>query len=110
MQTKRSEVRRSPGTDAEGILRELSTLQHLTPHRPLAEAVAETVERVGACPEAAERAMQWLELDGSRPIGRLRRGELIQLSRAMYRLWSQALAAEAPSGYQGAPTGASHPA
>jgi len=39
--------------------------------------------------------MERLELDGNRPIGRLKRGELIQFARGMYRLWAQALAAEA---------------
>jgi hypothetical protein len=92
----RNETKRTPGTDAEGILEELSTRQHLTPHRQLGEAVAEIVEHVGACPEAASRAMAWLELDASQSIGRLRRSELIQLARAMYRHWSQAVAAAAP--------------
>jgi hypothetical protein len=39
--------------------------------------------------------MERLELDGNRPIGRLKRGELIQFARGMYRLWAQALAAGA---------------
>jgi hypothetical protein len=84
-----------PGTDADGILRELTVRQHLAPHRPLEAVVAEMIERTGACPVAAERAMGRLELDGNRPIGRLKRGELIQFARGMYRLWAQALAAEA---------------
>lgn len=95
MHANRSELKRTPGIDAEGILRELSTSQHLTPHRPLGQVVGEIVERVGACPEAANRAMTWLELDGGRSIGRLRRGELIQLARAMYRHWAQAMSADA---------------
>lgn len=85
------------GTDAEGILRELTVLQHLTPHRAVAEAVGRVVEQVGMCPVAAERAMERLELDGSRSIGRLKRGEMIQLARAMYRLWTAALSARAES-------------
>ena len=80
-----------PGTDADGILRELTTRQHLTPHRPVGQVVAETAERVGACMVAAERALERLQLDRGRSIGRLRRGELIQLARAMYRLWARAL-------------------
>ena len=92
---ERTAVKQVPGTDAEGILRELTVRQHLTPRRPLAEVVAETVERVGACPVAAERAMGRLELDGARSIGRLKRGELIQLARGVYRLWAHALAREA---------------
>ena len=83
-----------PGTDADGILRELTVRQHLTPHRPLGDAVGDIIERVGACPEAAARAMGRLDLDPSRSIGRLKRGELIQLARGMYRLWSRSLAAD----------------
>jgi hypothetical protein len=87
-----------PGTDADGILRELTTRQHLTPHRPLGRVVAETVEQVGACPIAAERAIARLDLDPARAIGRLRRGELIQLARGMYRLWTRALSADLADG------------
>lgn len=79
------------GTDADGILRELTNRQHLTPHRPVGQVVAETAERVGACMIAADRAIDRLQLDRSRSIGRLRRGELIQLARGMYRLWARAL-------------------
>ena len=96
LQSNRANGKRIPGTDAEGILRELSTRQHLGPHRPLGEVVSDIVEQVGACPEAAARAVAWLELDESRPIGRLRRAELMQLARAMFRHWSYAVAAQQP--------------
>jgi hypothetical protein len=92
--TKRN-AKRVPGTDADGILHELTTRQHLTPHRPLGQVMADLVERTGACPDAAGRALDRLELDRSQSIGRLRRGELIQLARSMYRFWASALAAEA---------------
>lgn len=98
--------KRGPGTDADGILDELSTRQHLTPHLGVGDVVDEVVGRVGACPEAAGRALRWLELDRSRPVGRLKRGELIQLARAMYRLWSQALASAAGGAGSGARSGA----
>ena len=84
-----------PATDADGLLRDLTVRQHLTPHRPLGQVVAEIVERVGACPVAAEGAMARLDLQPDRSIGRLKRGELSQLARSMHRLWSQALAANA---------------
>ena len=99
---ERTAVKQVPGTDAEGILRELTVRQHLTPHRPLGQVVGEIVERVGACPVAADRAMARLELDGGRSIGRLKRGELIQLARGMYRLWASALAREVAAGTAGA--------
>ena len=86
---------RMVGVDAEAILRELTTRQHLGPRRPVADVVAEVVDRVGACPAAAAGAMDRLQLDGQRSIGRLRRGELIQLARGIHRLWTQSLAAEA---------------
>jgi hypothetical protein len=92
---ERSAGQAVPGVDADGILRELTVRQHLGPHRRLADVVAEMIERTGACAVAAERAMERLELDGNRPIGRLKRGELIQFARGMYRLWAQALAAGA---------------
>ena len=75
------------GIDAEGILRVLTTRQHLNPHRPLNEAMSDLVGATGACPAAASRAVEWLDLATDRPIGRLRRAELIQLARSMYRFW-----------------------
>ena len=102
---ERAAAKPVPGIDADEILRELTTRQHLAPHRPLADVVTELVERSGACPVAAERAMERLELDGARPIGRLKRGELIQFARGMYRLWAQALAAEAAASGAPAPGG-----
>ena len=97
-----------PGTDADGILRELTTRQHLTPHRRVGEVVAETAERVGACPVAADRALERLQLDHGRSIGRLRRGELIQLARGMYRLWARALARDTATANADAGAGGSH--
>jgi hypothetical protein len=82
------------GLDAEAILQELTTRQHLSPHRPLGQVVADLVDRTGVCPVAAERALAWLSLDGNRPVGRLRRGELSQLARAVHRFWVRALATE----------------
>ena len=95
-----------PGTNADGILRELTTRQHLTPHRPVEQVVAETAERVGVCMVAADRALDRLQLDRSRSIGRLRRGELIQLARGMYRLWARAVALDAAA--DGATADGSH--
>jgi hypothetical protein len=82
--------------DADRILKELTTRQYLAPHRPLKEVVAETVDATGVCPAAAERALNWINLTPERPVGRLRRSELIQLSRSMYRFWNEA-ASPAPS-------------
>jgi|SRR5688500_14755131 len=94
-----------PGTDADGILRELTNRQHLTPHRPVGQVVVETAERVGACMVAAERALDRLQLDRGRSIGRMRRGELIQLARGMYRLWARALLRDTAAADAGAADG-----
>ena len=85
------------GIDAEDILRELSVRQHLTPRRPLKQVVAETVDVTGACPVAAERAMTWLGLAPELAIGRLRRSELMQLARSMYRFWAESAPADVGS-------------
>lgn len=92
---QRQGVTSPAGIDADGILKELTTLQHLSPRRPLGQLVSELVDRTGVCPVAAERALGWLGLDPSRVVGRLRRGELSQLSRAIHRFWVRALAAQA---------------
>ena len=81
------------GTDAEGILHELTTRQHLAPHRPLKDVVADVVGATGVCPAAAERALAWLNLSPDRSVGRLRRSELMQLARSMYRYWMESLPA-----------------
>jgi hypothetical protein len=80
--------------DSDEILDDLSTRQHLFPHRALSQVMAESAEEIGFCPGAAERAVEWLQLDGGTPIGRLRRTELAQLARCVYRFWRQALAGD----------------
>ena len=74
-------------THADDILHELTTRQHLTPGRPWKDIVAETVAATGVCAAAADRALGWLNLSEDKPIGRLRRSELIQLARSMHRFW-----------------------
>ncbi len=77
--------------DAETLLRDLTTRQHLAPHRPLRDVLADT----RACPRAAERAIEWLGLSGDVAIGRLKRAEVIQLARSLHRFWRRALASDA---------------
>ena len=86
------DMKRRLASDADGILKELTTRQYLTPHRPLGQAVAEIVDQLGVCSQAADRAIAWLDLDRTRSIGRLRRGELMQLAHALHRFWIQAIA------------------
>ena len=89
-----TDARRLPGSDANTILGSLSTRQHIDPHRPLKDSLAHAQAQTGFCPDAAERAMQWLQLDPEAPIGRLRRSELMQLARSIHRYWGHALSSE----------------
>jgi hypothetical protein len=75
---------------AQDILSTLSEWQYLRPHRPLADVVAEAVAKLGVCPDAAKRAINWLEIDATRSVGRLRATELTQLARCMARMWEEA--------------------
>ena len=68
----------------------LTRRQFLQPHTPLRDALASTIEELQCCPDAVERAMQWLGLNWDQPIGRMRRTELMQLARAIHRLWNHA--------------------
>ena len=85
----RSYLRRLRSPDSNDILASLTQRQHLQPHRPLAEALADGANEVGFCPDAAAEAVQWLGLDPAASIGRLRRTELTQLARCIYRFWRQ---------------------
>jgi hypothetical protein len=85
----RTDLRHVPATEADAILNRLTTSQHLQPHRPLGDVLKQTIEELGCCPVAVDRAMQWLQLDWSQPVGRLRRTELTQLARAIFRFWGQ---------------------
>lgn len=79
----------------EQILEHLTLRQHVAPHRPLGEALEELCRSVGACPVAVERAADWLEFPAELSFGRLRRSELVQLSRSIHRFWRAAVAREA---------------
>jgi len=91
-----SDSRQPNRADGDRILAELSTRQHLTPHRSLGEVLADAQRALGFCPKAAAAGLGWLNLDSSVPVGRLRRTELIQLARSIHRFWRQALAGAAP--------------
>ena len=88
----RSYLRRLRSPDSDDILAELTNRQHMNPHAALADVLAEASRAVGFCPEAATRATGWLELDPGTAVGRLRRTELTQLARCIYRFWRQSLA------------------
>ena len=90
----RSFLRRLRSPASDDILAELTVRQHLNPHRPLGQTLTESAEEVGFCPDAATRAVQWLGLDPAVSVGRLRRTELTQLARCIYRFWRQSMTPE----------------
>ena len=78
--------------NAERMVDALSQEQFLRPHQPLETALGSVKEAMGVCPAATRMAMESLQLDATTLIGRLRRTELIQLARAIYRHWRQSVA------------------
>ncbi|HEY2587806.1 MAG TPA: hypothetical protein VGI81_18820 [Tepidisphaeraceae bacterium] len=89
-------MNRPDQVNPDSILDELSTRQHLHPHRSLQQILAEAQRKLGFCMGAAQAAIAWLRLDASLAVGRLRRSELIQLARSIHRFWRQALADSVP--------------
>ena len=93
----RSQLRKLVGVDSDTVLNVLTRRQHVAPHTPLAQALDETRRELGCCPIAVENALRWLNLDGNTPVGRLRRTEIMQLARSVYRFWRHGAAASAAS-------------
>jgi hypothetical protein len=85
----RSLLRRLLLNECESLLNALSTRQHVRPHEPVGESLSRVGSQLGVCPDAAAQALRWLELDGGKSIGRLRRTELMQLARSIHRFWRQ---------------------
>ena len=84
---------RRPGShDADAILHDLTTRQHLFPHRPVGQVLAASAADVAFCPSVADRALAWLQIDPATAVGRLPRTQLSQLARCLDRLSRQALA------------------
>ena len=84
----------SQQTDSDSILKDLTNRQYLQPHQPVGEALAASSAALGFCPRAVDTALVWLTIDPTRTVGRLRRTELIQLARSIYRFWQQAMVRE----------------
>lgn len=74
---------------AEQLIRALQSQQHLAPHQALAEALDKVQQTVGLCAASVRQALEVLELDPQRCVGRLRSAELAQLARVIKRLWQQ---------------------
>lgn len=77
--------------EVDQIVDHLSEQQHLRPHHALADAVGRAQLEAGYCLEAAQHAIQTLALDPQSQIGRLKRTEIVQLAKAIYRIWKQGL-------------------
>ena len=86
-------ARRLLDEEFDRLLQLLTIQQHLNPHEPVAQALARTVDDLDVCPIAVESAIQWLQIDPSISIGRLRRTELTQLARSIHRFWRQSVPA-----------------
>jgi hypothetical protein len=83
------------GTSGDHLLSDLTRRQYLRPHVPVGETLLASAEAIGFCPRAAEHALGWLEIDPAQSIGRLRRTELMQLTRSIHRFWRHAAAVQA---------------
>jgi hypothetical protein len=81
--------------DSNQILDDLTSRQFIYPHNPVATALSQSSTTLGFCPRAASHAVEWLEINPQQSIGRLRRTELTQLARSIYRFWKHATAIEA---------------
>jgi hypothetical protein len=79
--------------DVSVILTYLTGRQHVHPHASVGDVLRETTDQLGCCPIAIDRALDWLHVDSSIAIGRLRRSEVMQLANAVHRFWTQSTAA-----------------
>ena len=84
-----------PAVAFDGVVDLLTTRQYLRPHQPLREVLRAAMDELGCCPRAIERALEWLQVDASRAVGRLRRSELVQLGNSISRFWRQASESDA---------------
>ncbi len=87
----RQTLRKLLSADDQQILDVLTRRQFTHPHTPLREVLEAATQELGCCPDAIASAMQWLQMDWDRSIGRLRRTELTQLARSVYRFWRQSV-------------------
>ena len=90
----REQIRRLFSVDDQQVLSVLSRRQFVNPHAPLRQVLEETIQELGCCPVAVDRAIQWLSIDWDQSIGRLRRTELTQLARAIFRFWRQSVTSQ----------------
>ena len=89
----RQQIRKLFAVDDEQILSVLTRRQFTQPHASIRSVLEATIAEIDCCPTAVESAIQWLQIDWNQPIGRLRRTELTQLARSIYRFWRQSVTA-----------------
>ena len=85
MSTVLSSAGRETALSVESILAPLTAHQHLHPHWHLGQALKALTGAKGLPTQAVAAAVQRLNLDQTRLIGRLRRTELSQLAQCIYR-------------------------
>lgn len=81
---------------ADRIADALTEQQYVGPHQRVGAALDAARARVGFCAAAGARALDALGLDPATTIGRLRRTELMQLARAIYRGWRHSVGENSP--------------
>jgi hypothetical protein len=86
----RQQIRRLLRADTQLILDAFTTRQHLRPHQPIGEMLPDITRELGCCPIAVDQAIDWLGINSTMPVGRLRRSELMQLARSIQRFWRNA--------------------
>lgn len=82
-----SQLRRFVQINVETLLESLTQKQFTHPHRSVASVLQETAEALGGCPAEGAKVMLRLGISAETAIGRLRRTEIMQLSRALHRQW-----------------------
>ncbi len=71
--------------NATALLHYLTDRQFVRPHRPVRDVLADARHAANVCPDVAERALRWLNVDPAQSVGRLRRTQLTQLAQCISR-------------------------
>ena len=85
----RTYLQRVADTASDSVVNLLTARQHLRPHQPVRDVLQSAMDDLGCCPLAVRRAVEWLQIDSDKPVGRLLRSELIQLGKSISRFWRQ---------------------
>ena len=80
-------VRQTVQVNAETILDALTQKQFTHPHLAINQALSDTLHELGVPATHGAKVLTRLGLNETMAIGRLRRCEIMQLSRAVHREW-----------------------